>query len=98
MLIKNENNSGQKLNAIGRWGYLVDVMLKRHSIFNIPAIKKANITRRWSKLVEGMAFKLGNKKLWLGLDHMVNMDNIERRVKQRRIAVLGRWSKLINGV
>ena len=29
---------------------------------------------------------------------MVARSNIDRRVKQRRLAVLSRWSKLINGV
>ena len=49
-------------------------------------------------MVEGLAFKRGNKEIWLNLDHMAARGNIDRRVKERRLAVLGRWGRLIRGV
>lgn len=93
-----QTSKTQQLNAVGRWGYLVEIMLKRQSIFNLPALRKESVSNRWRRLVEGLAFKHGNKRLWLNLNHMVSMDNIERRQRQRRLDVLSRWSRLINGL
>ena len=68
LLAKNER---PQLNAIGRWGYLVDKLLKRQPIFNLPKAKTngGRVSDRWKLLITGLAFKLGNEQLWLNLDH-----------------------------
>jgi len=81
LLRKNEPTA--QLNAIGRWGYLVEVLLKRQPIFKPSKVKASggSVLDRWRVLLAELAFARGNQKLWLNPDQWLSQGSVERRLK-----------------
>lgn len=86
-----------RLNAIGKWGYLTEVLLKKS-----VSMKYFQQLKRWKILVKGMADKDPNSfslRKFQSIDKEEIMEKLETaQAKVEELKHLGRWNILIRGL